>query len=752
MNTDFLTTLNPPQKEAVITTDGPVMVIAGAGSGKTHVLTCRIAYMLEYGNEADEKVDAFDILALTFTNKAAKEMRERIEKMVGTEARNIWMGTFHSVFSRILRVQAEKIGYNRDFTIYDQEDAQGLIKTILKELKIDEKIFKPNYIHNRISMAKNMLVTASEYEQYVRDEWSEKTHQVYKVYEQRLKSANAMDFDDLLIKPLELFKYNPEVLSQYQERFRYILVDEYQDTNHAQYMITRYLAHKHENITVVGDDAQSIYSFRGANIQNILNFSKDYPQAKTIKLEQNYRSTPNILAVANDVIQKNKDQIQKTVWTANKDGDKATVIRSLTEQDEANRVADIIRSSRYELNLVLKDFVILYRTNAQSRAIEEGLRKAGIPARVIGGMSFYQRKEIKDLIAYFRVTLNDNDEVALKRIINYPTRGIGDASIEKIIQAASATKNTLWQILNTIEQYIPNSKTAGAIRQFALMIQHFRDYNETHDAYETAKYIVHQCGLFKELKNDTSPEGVSRVENIQELLNAIKFFVDDTTRSDKSLSFFLQEVSLLTNSDLSPDEDAVTLMTIHTAKGLEFPVVFVVGVEEDLFPSKSSLNSRSELEEERRLFYVAVTRAKQKLYLSYAEQRYRFGNISDSTASRFIKEINPELLNLEGKAAQLVRKHQKNHQEYLQQNLHQTTKQNINHTIVLPKDDFQGEFIPCNPSELQIGMQVRHEKFGKGKITALEGTDGNQKAHVFFNAAGNKTLLLKYARLMIVQE
>lgn len=748
MNTDFLESLNPPQKEAVTTTEGPVMVIAGAGSGKTHALTCRIAYMLACGNELGEKVDSFDILALTFTNKAAKEMRERIEKMVGTEARNIWMGTFHSIFSRILRVHAEKIGYSRDFTIYDQEDAQGLIKTILKELNIDEKVFKPSYIHYRISMAKNMLVTASEYEGRVKDEWSEKTSQVYKIYEQRLKSANAMDFDDLLIKPLELFNSHKEVLKQYQERFKYVLVDEYQDTNHAQYMITHYLAHKHENITVVGDDAQSIYSFRGANIQNILTFNKHYPHAKIIKLEQNYRSTPNILAVANDVIQKNKDQIQKTVWTANKEGDKVTVIRSLTEQDEANRVADIIRSSRYELNLALKDFVVLYRTNAQSRAIEEGLRKVGIPARVIGGMSFYQRKEIKDLIAYFRVTLNDNDEVALKRIINYPTRGIGESTVEKIIQASKQTGNTLWQILNSIEKYITNSKTVNAIRQFALMIQHFREYNETHDAYETAKYIVHQCGLFKELKSDTSPEGVSRVENVQELLNAIKFFVDDVTRSDKSLSFFLQEVSLLTNADLSPDEDAVTLMTIHTAKGLEFPVVFVVGVEEDLFPSKSSLNSRSELEEERRLFYVAVTRAKQKLYLSYAEQRYRYGNISDSTASRFIKDIDPDLLNFEGKSAQLVRKHQKNHQDYLQKSLYYSA----NNNSISQKEEFQGEFIPCRPDELQVGMQVRHEKFGRGKVTFLEGTTGNEKAQVFFNAVGNKTLLLRYAKLMIIKD
>ncbi|MCS7076009.1 MAG: exodeoxyribonuclease V subunit gamma [Bacteroidia bacterium] len=750
---DFLNSLNPPQKEAVTTTEGPIMVIAGAGSGKTHVLTCRIAYMLKKGNQNGERVSPFEILALTFTNKAAKEMRERIEKMVGTEARNIWMGTFHSIFARILRTQAEKIGFSKDFTIYDQEDAQGLIKTILKEIKIDEKVFKPNYIHHRISMAKNMLVTASEYQQYVRDEWTEKTYEVYKIYEQRLKNANAMDFDDLLLKPLELFRDNPDILAYYQNRFEYILVDEYQDTNHAQYMITRYLAHKHQNITVVGDDAQSIYSFRGANIQNILNFNKDFPNTKVIKLEQNYRSTPNILAVANEVIQKNKDQIQKIVWTENKEGDKVTVIRSLTEQDEANRVADIIRSTRYELNLALKDFVVLYRTNAQSRAIEEGLRKVGLPARVIGGMSFYQRKEIKDLIAYFRVVLNDNDETAFKRIINYPTRGIGEVTIEKILDASRKTGNSLWYILNHAEQYLGKGKSTAAIQGFVEMIQNFRDYSTKNDAYQTAKHIAHTCGLFKELKNDTSPEGISRVENVQELLNAIKSFVDDTSQNDKSLSFFLQEVSLLTSADLSPDEDAVTLMTIHTAKGLEFPVVFVVGVEEDLFPSRASLNSRSELEEERRLFYVAVTRAKYRLYISYAEQRYRYGDVSESTASRFIKEINPNLLNFEGRASQIIRKHQKNHQQYLEHSLYQPSVKSFTHVGEnIIQDEFKGEFIPCNPGDLRVGMEVRHEKFGKGKITAIDGTEDNFKAHVFFNGIGNKTLLLKYAKLMIVKD
>ncbi|MCS7028374.1 MAG: exodeoxyribonuclease V subunit gamma [Bacteroidia bacterium] len=748
---EFLDTLNPAQKQAVITTDGPIMVIAGAGSGKTHVLTCRIAYMLKYFNQHQKRVEPFNILALTFTNKAAKEMRERIEKMVGPSAQSIWMGTFHSIFARILRMHAEKIGYTRDFAIYDQEDAQGLIKNILKELKVDEKIFKPSYIHHRVSMAKNMLITASEYEQYVRDEWSEKTFQVYKIYEQRLKAANAMDFDDLLLKPLELFKNNPEVLEYYQNRFRYILVDEYQDTNHAQYMITRYLAHKYQNLTVVGDDAQSIYSFRGANIENILNFNKDYPNAKIIKLEQNYRSTPNILAVANDIIRRNKDQIHKVVWTENKEGEKVTVIRALTEQDEANRVADIIRSTRYELNLALKDFAVLYRTNAQSRVIEEALRKVGLPARIIGGMSFYERKEIKDLIAYFRVVLNDNDEVALKRIINYPTRGIGDATVEKIIEVSRKTGYSLWHVLNNIEFYLNKSKSSAAVKEFAQMIQNFREYNTCHDAYETAKYITHGCGLFKELKSDSSPEGVSRVENVQELLNAIKSFVDDDTKEDKSLSFFLQEVALLTNADLAADEDAVTLMTIHTAKGLEFPVVFVVGVEEDLFPSRASLNSRSELEEERRLFYVAVTRAKYRLYLSYAEQRYRYGNVSDSSVSRFIKEIDPNLLHFEGKAAHLIRSHQKNHQQYLEKRLHQVQVK------LLPADNIQGEetadnFTPCNPADLCVGMQVRHEKFGRGKITAIDGTGDNLKAHVFFNAVGNKTLLLKYARLMIIKD
>ena len=611
---EYLNELNEAQREAVIHVEGPSMVIAGAGSGKTRVLTFRIAHLI------NKNVDPFNILALTFTNKAAREMKERIASIVGEQdAKNIWMGTFHSVFARILRTEHEKIGYPRDFTIYDTADAKNLIKDIIREMMLDDKIYKPALVYNRISAAKNNLISARAYAENTdvvaddRMSGKPKIAEIYARYEMRCFKASAMDFDDLLFKTNVLLRDFPDVLQKYQEKFKYILVDEYQDTNYAQYLIVKKLAARFENVCVVGDDAQSIYSFRGANIQNILNFKKDYPDFKIFKLEQNYRSTKTIVNAANSIIQKNKDQIQKEVWTDNDEGDKIKVVQTASDNEEGRVVAQKIFDIKFNQQARPKDFAILYRTNAQSRSFEEALRKMNIPYRIYGGLSFYQRKEIKDLLAYFRLTANHNDEEALKRIINYPKRGIGDATVQALIVAADEGKVGIWNVIEMPEMY--NVKLGGGpmakVQEFANMIKSFRAEMKSIPAFELANRIATSSGILKELYDDKSPEGVSRYENIQELLNGIKEFSDTAVvDEEKSLADFLIDVALLTDADQNDEEnDKVILMTIHSAKGLEFPYVFIVGLEENLFPSQLSVNTRADLEEERRLFYVALTRA-----------------------------------------------------------------------------------------------------------------------------------------------
>ena len=645
---EYLEGLNEPQRQAVIYTDGPLMIIAGAGSGKTRVLTYRIAHLIYHG------VDPYNILALTFTNKAANEMRERIEKVVGNEAKNIWMGTFHSVFAKILRIEGHLIGYTRDFSIYDNEDSKSLIKTIVKELNLDDKLYKPATVYGRISGAKNRLVSYREYNSnpiYYADDQSYQRPEIgriYQIYQERLFKANAMDFDDLLFNTNVLFRDHLDVLNKYQHKFRYVMVDEFQDTNISQYLITRKLAAVHQNIAVVGDDAQSIYAFRGADIQNILNFERDYPTLKTIRLEQNYRSTKNIVQAANSVIAKNQAQLKKNVWTSNDSGELIEIMKASSDAEEGRMVAQTIFEEKMQSKCKNADFAILYRTNAQSRSFEEALRRMGIRYKVVGGLSFYQRKEIKDLIAYMRLAINHNDEEAFKRIINLPKRGIGDATIARITVLADEQKVAIWDILSNAIKYI-GGRTAIAIDNFAMLIKSFALAASQKNAYDAATEIAKNSGLLKELYEDKSIEGLARYENVQELLNGIKEFVDNPENEDKSLSAFLQEIALLTNADQPAEEgedvkDAVTLMTIHSAKGLEFKNVFVVGMEEDLFPSQMMIGSRAELEEERRLFYVAITRAEKKLALTYATSRYRFGRIKDCEPSRFLEEIDPRCI------------------------------------------------------------------------------------------------------------
>ena len=640
--------LNESQILATKVINGPIMVIAGAGSGKTKVLTHRIAYLIENG------VDPFNILSLTFTNKAAQEMKQRISLMVGEDkARNIWMGTFHSVFARILRVEHEKIGFPSNFTIYDTQDSKSLIKTIVKEKNLDDKLYKPGIIYNRISAAKNSLISS---ENYLNDSeilstdkstGRPKIGEIYMTYQQRCFRASAMDFDDLLFKTNILLKQNPETLYKYQDKFKFILVDEYQDTNHAQYLIIKSLAARFENICVVGDDAQSIYSFRGANIQNILNFRKDYPDYQLFKLEQNYRSTKNIVEAANSIIRVNKDQIKKSVWTANNSGSKIKIIKSYSDNEEGKVVANEIFESSSLQSISYKNFGILYRTNAQSRAFEEALRKINIPYRIYGGLSFYQRKEVKDLLAYFRLSANLNDEESLKRIINYPKRGIGLTTINKALVCANEKNVSLWDVVNEPNQFgfVVNSGTRAKLDLFCSMIQNYNSRVNKSNAYELALEIAKNTGLIRDLSIDRTPEGIVRFENIQELLNGIQEFTKGNNEQTlNTLGDFLIDVALLTDADKNDNEDnnKVSLMTIHAAKGLEFSNVHVVGMEEDLFPSMMSKNSRSDLEEERRLFYVAVTRAKTNLTLSYAVSRFKWGNLIQCEPSRFLEELDPK--------------------------------------------------------------------------------------------------------------
>lgn len=756
----YIDELNESQAVAVKNIYGPTMVIAGAGSGKTRVLTFRIAHMIEQG------IDPFNIMALTFTNKAAREMTERIGEIVGNgEARNITMGTFHSVFSRILRVNADRLGYPSNFTIYDTQDSKSLLKDIIKGFKLDDKAYKANNVLGRISSAKNNLISPDAYEQNAEIQAEDKMAKrpemarIYKAYANRCFNAGAMDFDDLLYKTNVLLRDFPDVLNYYQQKFKYILVDEYQDTNYAQYLIVKKLAAVYENICVVGDDAQSIYSFRGANIQNILNFKKDYPDFKLFKLEQNYRSTKNIVEAANGVIARNKDQIKKTVWTDNSEGSKISVVRTLTDNEEGKVITNKIYDKVKAEGLSFNDFAILYRTNKQSRSFEESLRKLNIPYKIYGGLSFYQRKEIKDLLAYFRLTANQNDEEAFKRVINYPKRGIGKTSLENVVIAANQYGVSPWDVISNFSQYpvAINAGTKKKMADFATMIKSFSAQLDTLDGYTLAQEIARSSGILKELHTDKDkgPEEVERYQNIEELLSGIKAFVEAQGETEsKSLSEFMLDVALLTDADEDKGEEKnhVTLMTIHSSKGLEFPNVYLVGLEENLFPSQMSLNSRTDLEEERRLFYVAVTRAKTNCTLSYATSRFQWGNLITAEPSRFIEEIDPKFLHHETPArgggrslSARTSNFEQPHQGGLNRSFTSTSLKPINK--VSPKSNVKGS----ETLDLKVGYNVEHNRFGKGKITKLEGAGADRKATIFFPRHGAKTVLLRFADLKVTE-
>lgn len=771
---NYLDELNEPQREAVTHVNGPIMIIAGAGSGKTKVLTTRITHLM-----AAHKVDSFNILALTFTNKAAAEMKERVERTLGnTEARNLYIGTFHSVFARILRAEASKLGYPSNFTIYDTDDAKSVVKTVIGELALDDKQYKPNVIYNRISAAKNSLIGPAE---YIND-WNlqqednranrSATGLIYDAYVKRCFKNGAMDFDDLLFKMYILLKNFPESLSKYQRKFKYILIDEYQDTNPAQYEIIKLLGAMHENVCVVGDDAQSIYSFRGATIENILQFQKDYDDVKVVKLEQNYRSTKNILHVANEVIGNNKNQIEKKLFTDNGEGEKIRLVRTMTDNDEGKLVADTIQEQKLRNHYFNKDFAILYRTNAQSRSFEEALRRMGIAYRIYGGMSFYQRKEIKDFIAYLRLVVNPKDEEALKRIINFPARGIGKTTVDKAVLVANNNDLSMWDIISNAALYGFKSGTLESIDNFVTMIKMFQSELTKKNAYDLAVIVGKSTNIVKELFNDKTTEGLARYENVQELLNSVKEFTEtpmneeDGEVGDKSLGSYLQQIVLLTDSDDDKaNADVVKLMTIHAAKGLEFPVVFVGGLEESLFPNAMSINTREDLEEERRLFYVAITRAKERLWMSYANARYRFGQLQQNDPSRFLEEISENYLE-KSYGGGVKDSRAKNNWFGDERNLGGSNQwatsgrpvvENKKPSYAAPvqrpqvKEHTPSEnFTPSDTSNLQVGNKVEHQKFGFGEVTKMEGSAHNPIATVLFELNGEKKIMLNYAKLRIV--
>ncbi|MBS1621988.1 MAG: UvrD-helicase domain-containing protein [Bacteroidetes bacterium] len=783
---DYLKGLNERQREAVLNINGPLMIVAGAGSGKTKVLTTRVAHLMANG------VDSFHILALTFTNKAAREMRERVEHILGNnEARNLYIGTFHSVFARILRSEASRLGYPNNFTIYDTDDAKAVVKTVTNELNLDDKHYKPNVVYNRISAAKNSLVGPEEYrnDYHIQQEDTRSNRpaiaNIYDAYAKRCFKNGAMDFDDLLYNMYRLLKEHPEALMKYQTKFRYILIDEYQDTNPAQYEIIKLLAAQHENICVVGDDAQSIYSFRGATIQNILQFKKDYEDASVIKLEQNYRSTQSILNVANEVIKNNKGQIPKDLWTENTEGEKIQLVRTMTDNEEGKFVADSIQEQKLRNHYHHKDFAILYRTNAQSRAFEESLRRMNIPYLIYGGISFYQRKEIKDFLAYLRVVVNPNDEESLKRIINFPARAIGKTTVDKTILYANENNVSMWEALERAKVLGFKSGTIEAIESFVIMIKSFQSMLQKQNAYEVAFHVGKQTNIVKELFNDKSTEGVARYENIQELLNSIKEWIEtpmneeDGEVGDKSLAAYLQQITLLTDQDQKdPDADAVKLMTIHSAKGLEFECVFVAGLEEMLFPNGMSVNTRDELEEERRLFYVAITRAKSRLWLTYANSRYRFGSLVQNEPSRFIDELPENFLNktFGGGGSKNQGRTQWNKGFAFNRNkewdgesgmvnkqagtyFNEKTGTKTSKPGYLPPKSQpkttehipSADFAPSDTSDLQVGQKVEHSKFGYGEVIKMEGSAHNPVATVKFELNGEKKIMLNYARLRIVE-
>jgi DNA helicase-2/ATP-dependent DNA helicase PcrA len=750
---EYLESLNEPQREGVLNTEGPCMLIAGAGSGKTRVLTFRIAYLMNAKN-----VDPFNIMALTFTNKAAREMRERIESVVGKDARNLWMGTFHSVFARILRAEAHHLGYPNNFTIYDTDDAKSLIRSIVKELGLDDTVYKQNTVYNRISAAKNRLISWQDYlvnAELMADDAANmrpEMGKIYKTYSLRCFKSGAMDFDDLLFNTDKLFKEHLEVLNKYQHRFHYVLVDEFQDTNLCQYFIIRKLAAVRQNICVVGDDAQSIYAFRGADITNILNFERDYPDLKVYKLEQNYRSTQNIVNAANSVIKRNRAQLPKNVWTSNEEGNLIELIKAVSDNEEGRLVASSIFEEKMQHQLKFSDFVILYRTNSQSRAIEEALRRMNIKYKVIGGLSFYQRKEIKDLLGYLRFAMNQQDEASFRRIINLPKRGIGDSTVDKIVVAANDHGTSIWEILQNPSPFV-GGRAATPIEDFVAMVKRFGLEVERKDAYEAAFEIAKGSGLLRELYEDKTVEGLSRYENVQELLNAIKEFTVDPEREDKSLGAFLQEISLVTGQDEDKDKDPdkVTLMTIHMAKGLEFKYVYIVGLEEDLFPSQMMLSNRAELEEERRLFYVAITRAQKRLFLSYALTRYRFGRLKNCEPSRFLDDVDQRFIKVSMKFGGMESSPPPS--QYAKNLVNGIKKTVTSAPVAKVTTNYKvsADFAPSDTSLLQAGMKVEHPKFGFGTVVQMDMSGADKKAKIQFSEAGEKTLLLSFAKLRIIQ-
>ena len=756
---NLLKNLNKSQLEPTLQTDGPMIVIAGAGSGKTRVLTYKIAYLMSKG------VDAFNILALTFTNKAAKEMKERISSMLeDNESKNLWIGTFHSVFAKILRIEADKLGFPTNFTIYDTQDSQRLVSSIISELNLDKEVYKYKQIYSRISSYKNNLITVKAYNsnneliEADRQARRPKLIEIYTEYVNRCFKSGAMDFDDLLLKTNELLTRFPEVLSKYQNMFKYVLVDEYQDTNHSQYLIVKALSDKFQNICVVGDDAQSIYGFRGANINNILNFQKDYDDVKIFKLEQNYRSTKNIVKAANSLIEKNQKRLDKVVWTDNAEGNKIKVNRLLTDGDEGRFVASSIFENKNSKQLQNKDFAILYRTNAQSRSFEDSLRKRNIPYRVYGGLSFYQRKEIKDVLAYLRLIINENDEEAFKRVINFPARGIGQTTINKLLIEANNLNISLYDLCKRSQDLQLNISSGIKLKiiNFINLIESFKISAKNKNAFDIANDVVNDTGIIKTYSSLTSIEDQSKIQNIEEMLNGIKDFVEvqrEVPESTGSISEFLEDVALVTDLDKDDqDTNKVALMTIHLAKGLEFPVVYIVGLEENLFPSAMNLNSRNDLEEERRLFYVALTRAEKEAYLSYALSRYRWGKLTDSEPSRFIEEINEEYLEIltsvnENKFKTLIRPKSDNEPSF----------NKLRFKKVIPKPPVNFKKVQQNQSnsnlfdnKLAVANIVEHIRFGKGEVINIEGRAADIKAEINFENGGMKKLLLRFAKLKII--
>ncbi|MFH5886143.1 ATP-dependent helicase [Halalkalibaculum sp. DA3122] len=747
---DFIKDLNKQQQQAVKKADGPLLIVAGAGSGKTRVLTYRIAYLIH-----QQKAEPDEILALTFTNKAAREMKDRIIDLIGDPARRLWMGTFHSVFSKILRYEADKIGFGSNYSIYDTDDSQNLIKQIIRELNYDPKEIQPRTIHRRISDSKNELIHPDHYkEKFVHSTLDDITARVYEIYVNRLKQNNAMDFDDLLIKPIELFAAHPDVLEKYQDRFRYIMIDEYQDTNHAQYKVTRMLADKHENICVVGDDAQSIYSFRGADISNILNFKKDYEEALEVPLEQNYRSTKYILQAADSIIKNNDKQLDKTLWTDNEEGSTITLLENYDERDEANRVAGYIHELKQRHSYKNNDFAILYRTNYQSRVFEETLRRKGIAYQLVGGLSFYQRKEVKDVLAYLTMLINPDDDTNLLRIINEPSRGIGNKSLHQLTSEARSQNRSLWDVLTNVEEVDIYGPAENSVKDFVSMIRSLKqDIEQGESLVKVTKKLLEKSGYMKNLVEENSPKSMTRRENILELQNAISFYEKGT--NNPSLANFLQEISLITDTDKYDEEKpAVTMMTVHAAKGLEFPVVFVVGLEEDLFPVGSRNNEEVDIEEERRLFYVAITRAEKKLFFSHCRSRYKYGEEKSMMRSRFLDEVDPGVVRTETGSSITQFKNRfsddaangNNWDQSVEYDWKKPHYSKNNRKSGGTKIHYDGDDV----DRFQVGAKVVHNVFGPGKIISRTGNGERTKVVVFFKDRGRKTLMLRAAKMKVV--